>query len=335
MNKPTKAPDEDQLFQQLKQIILGEEKEQLNQVTETLEEKPQLSKKVSPIIEEHLEQLRNNFPAQYKELVGLLIDQKLETVKSDIVELSHLLNDKDQLSEKVSPIIQQHLDFFTKNFPDEFKKAVNEMMELKIKDSQQAILDVITPVLGKLIRQSITHQFQMLKENLEKTLKKTFSKQGLFSFLQRRQSVETEIILSELDKPVIEEIHVIQRDSGLLIGSASLEKNIDRDVIAGMLTAIKSFVEDAFQKEEQDLGMIEYENYKIFIQNFYSYYIATSISGSISASEKDELSSKLFDFAEKELKSIPKDIDEKTTERISSRLKQYFFDTEETEKTAS
>ena len=78
--------------------------------------------------------------------------------------------------------------------------------------------------------------------------------------------------------------------------------------------------------------MIAYENYNSFIQNFYSYYIASSISESISAKEKDELSAKLFDFAENELKSIPKDIDDKTIDRISTKLRQFFFDTQESEK---
>ena len=64
------------------------------------------------------------------------------------------------------------------------------------------------------------------------------------------------------------------------------EDNIDKDMIAGMLTAIKSFVEDAFAKEEQSLELIQYEFYNIYIQNLASYYIATVISGSFNSDFK-------------------------------------------------
>jgi hypothetical protein len=47
--------------------------------------------------------------------------------------------------------------------------------------------------------------------------------------------------LSELEKPYLEEVFVLENGSGLLIGNAALEENIDRDMVAGLLTAIKVF----------------------------------------------------------------------------------------------
>lgn len=51
------------------------------------------------------------------------------------------------------------------------------------------------------------------------------------------------------------------KESGLLIGSYSRGNIADKDMISGMLTAIKSFVEDAFSKEGQDLEDIKFENF--------------------------------------------------------------------------
>jgi len=68
--------------------------------------------------------------------------------------------------------------------------------------------------------------------------------------------------LSQLDSPEVHEVYLVQRESGLLLGSYAKEKNTDQDVIAGMLTAIKSFAEDAFNRGKEDLEMIQYENYK-------------------------------------------------------------------------
>jgi len=59
-------------------------------------------------------------------------------------------------------------------------------------------------------------------------------------------------------------------------------------MLAGMLTAIKSFVEDAFMSEEQNLETINYELYTLHIQNFYNYYITAVISGPYNATIKQK-----------------------------------------------
>ena len=61
---------------------------------------------------------------------------------------------------------------------------------------------------------------------------------------------------------------VIEQGSGIVASEYSKTQNIDQDTVAGMLTAIKSFAEDAFQAETQSLEYIEYENYHIHLQNF-------------------------------------------------------------------
>ncbi len=191
--------------------------------------------------------------------------------------------------------------------------------------------------MGKLIRKSITHQFQILKESIDNRVRSPFSGKGVFGkiFKSNKGKVkESEIILSQADPTIIEEVYVIQRNSGLLMGSASTQETLDQDVVAGMFTAIKAFVEDAFQREQEELEMIEYGNYKIYIQNFHSFYIAVAMSGSMSASEKNEISNKLYDFAESELKQIPKDIDDSLNNRISKKLNEYFFGNENILKSA-
>jgi hypothetical protein len=109
------------------------------------------------------------------------------------------------------------------------------------------------------------------------------------------------------------------------MGNFSKSETIDRDLVAGMLTAIKSFVEDAFSKKRQDLDMIEYGTYKIFIQSFHLYYIPIILDGSISTSEKQTLSAKLLDFAEEEMSSVtPDNHTEADFKQLSSKLATYF-----------
>ncbi len=106
---------------------------------------------------------------------------------------------------------------------------------------------------------------------------------------------------------------------------ASTENTIDQDVIAGMLTAIKSFVEDAFKREREDLEMIQYGTYKILLQNFYSYYIAIAISGTMSSSEREDLANELLNFATEHLNSLPTEPDGDIFKTISTALNDSFI----------
>jgi hypothetical protein len=80
-----------------------------------------------------------------------------------------------------------------------------------------------------------------------------------------------------MNQTSVEQIFVIEKGSGLIISSVSKQESIDEDMIAGMLTAIKSFVEDAFKRDLQSLELIQYELFEIHIQNFTSYYFAVVI----------------------------------------------------------
>ncbi|MEO1518820.1 MAG: cell envelope biogenesis protein OmpA [Bacteroidota bacterium] len=263
---------------------------------------------------------------------GLLLNKLKEILlredRKALEEMQNLVNDPVALSEKVSPIIEQRLLFFKQHFPKEYQQAVDKIVDHKLKESQEEILNVIYPVLGKMIRKYIAHQFQMLKDSIDQRIRSTLSTKGFWGRIKARLFgvSDTDILLSGMNSYVIEEVYVIQRDSGLLMGSASLQQTVDRDVIAGMLTAIKSFVEDAFKRERQDLEMIQYGNYNIFIQNFHSYYIAAALSGSLSTAERDGLGARMLDFAEHEL-ADHQELEDDNFSHISERLKNYFFNT--------
>ena len=255
------------------------------------------------------------------QLKDILLSKDREKIK----ELKEIIETPEKLSQRVQPLIEEQLGLFREQFPKEYEGAVNKLIEEKLESSQEEILNVIYPVLGKMIKKFITHQFQMLKDGIDQRLRKTFSTKGFWNKVKSRVFGvnESEIILSDLDKPVIEEVYAIQRDSGLLMGIGSKQETIDQDVIAGMLTAIKSFLEDAFKKESQDLEMIEYGNYKLFIHNFPTFYVAVVMSGSMSTQEKGELSDQVLDFAE-EVISDRQELNEKNFESISLALKKQF-----------
>lgn len=253
-------------------------------------------------------------------------------LKEDREELSILrqkLEDEEAFNKRITPYIEQHIDNLKMNFPDQYNAMVSDIFEAKLKDSRQEMIDMLAPSIGIMIKKFISMQFESLKEGIDNQVKNTFStKTWSNKFKSMFYGVkESDLILKEMDKYQIQEVYLIQRNSGLLFGSASMSVNLDQDVIAGMLTAIKSFAEDAFQQGAQDLDMIEYGTYKILMQNFKTYYLALAITGSLSASDKDQISNSVLAFADRRLGKSIHTIDEKIIKEYSNYLEQHFINT--------
>jgi hypothetical protein len=260
-------------------------------------------------------------------LMSQLKDILLRDDRSMLLELQRTINERELLEQKISPILEDHIEFLRKNFPKEYTLIVNKMVEQKIKSSQAEIVDAIYPVLGTMITKFINFKFQELKDSIDAQITGIKQTYNPVTWLRNRFSgvKESDIILANIDAAVLEEIFIIERNSGLLLGSATLYPAVDRDVIAGMLTAIKAFVEDAFNRDKEDLEMIQYGTYKIVVENFPSYYFAAAIKGSISTSEAGELRGKMIDFIKNTDTLHAPDTDGRKEAHVSEALDNQFI----------
>jgi hypothetical protein len=271
----------------------------------------------------------NKNQLQEMELLGHLREIILKEDREALAELRQTLHDPVWFANNAMPLIEERIEFLKHNFPREFNKSVEKIVDRRLKASQSEILDTIYPVLGTMIKKYINHQFEALKEAIDKKVKEALDTRNLW--IRIKASVfgikSSDMILSDMNKPVVEEIFVIQRDSGLLIGNAARASTVDKDAVAGMLTAIKAFVEDAFQRENEQLELISYASYKIVLHNYYSYYLAVALSGSVSAEEQETLRQKLEDFASDVLQKYQSNGNfDGIQEEISSQLEQYFME---------
>jgi hypothetical protein len=267
-------------------------------------------------------------PSKDEEVLMLqLKDILLREDRSALEELQRTFNEKQLLAEKINPIVEDHLTFLRQNFPKEYAQIVNRMVEQKLKSSQSELLDIIFPVMGKMIKKYVAYEIQMLKDSIDARMNSIFSKWGFIWWIRNRVFGlnNANMLLADVSAPVLEEIFVIQRDSGLLIGSAALHPSVNRDVVAGMLTAIKSFIEDAFEREKEDLEMIQYGTYKILIENMPTHYFAVAMSGTVSGTEGAELRDQIIDFIQHTDALRIKDIDSETQLQISQALDNQFI----------
>jgi hypothetical protein len=254
----------------------------------------------------------------------LLTDEReyVSSIQGKIEALEETLNKRNNLSEKVDPIINDKLEHFVQEIPQTLGPAITKALKEEIKNSQDAVVEALFPIIGKMIKKYIQSEMAVLTEKINAQINDTFSFKGFKRKLKAKAKgvSEVDFIIQEQFKPAIEQVMVIEKGSGLLISRYSKTQNIDAEMVAGMLTAIKSFVEDAFEKGGQDLNYIEYDTYHIHIQNFSSYYIAVVVSGPFSTIHKSRLEDKLLDFAQ----NVINQTDLNNRKNFTKKLEAYF-----------
>lgn len=246
--------------------------------------------------------------------------EEREALAQKLSELDGQLNERDQLEERVAPILSDQEAKMQRNFPALFGPQITESIKKQIKESQDEVVEVLYPIIGRMIKKYITSEIEKLSEKVDAQLEMAFSWEGWKLRIKAWISgtPQKDMVMSKLIEPKIEEIYVIERDSGILIGSYAKKESLDKDMVAGMLTAIKAFVEDAFTAERQELESIDYENFKIVIKNFKSFFISVVCSGAMNSSFKDRLDDELLDFAEKVLTKAKNDQEPKINQELVS-----------------
>ncbi len=259
-----------------------------------------------------------------KELLFTEEQEFVDSINKKVEKLTELVNHQEQLSQKVNPIVDDKLKTFIDEIPAKLGPTITETLREEIKNSQDAVVEALFPIIGKMIKKYIAHEIRLLSERISNQTKSAFSFKRWFKKSKAHATgiSDGDIAIAALGKPELLQFFVIEKESGLLITNYTPTQNqvIDEDMIAGMLTAIKSFVEDAFNGGDQNLEHIEYELYHIHIQNFASYYIAVVISGTYDTTFKDTLENKLLDFAQQHIAAN----DLKDSRIFDEKIKNYF-----------
>ncbi len=219
----------------------------------------------------------------------------IEKISERIALLEKTVNEKERLSSKVDPIIENQLEEFTKSIPTTLGPTITETLREQIRTQRDEVVDALFPILGKMIKKYIAQEMKALSEKIDSQFdfisKWKIRLKALFSGKKKK-----ELLLQQLASAKIEQVLLIEKDSGILKASYSKTKTIDEEMVSGMLTAIKSFVEDAFNQQNQSLELIEYELYQIHLQSFVTHYMAVVISGPYGLKSKNRLQDLIFDF---------------------------------------
>lgn len=230
----------------------------------------------------------------------LLRELLLEEDREKISALNQEIIAREKIAARVDPLIDEKIKDLRENFPEYFGDTITETIKIQIRDSQDEVVDALYPIMGKMVKKFIIAEITKLSENINDKVKKTFSFKGMFKRFKGRLSgvSDGDVILQDAFKPKIEEVFVIEKNSGILLGNHSTGNIANKDMVSGMLTAIKAFAEDAFSKEGQNLEDVKFETFQILLYNFKTVYVAVAASGVLNTEFKGKLTDQVNDFAE-------------------------------------
>jgi len=272
--------------------------------------------------------------SQFKKAVLHNEQSTVSLLKDEIKDFQREIDELRSYKEKAVDHKQLELHFDEKltymqeHFPDLFGEFVTRAIRVQIRESQAEVIDALYPIMGKLIGKYIRVEIEKLSQQIDMQLEKAFSLEGLWLRIKAFLSgVKYEdLILRNSQTIYLEEVFLISEGSGLLLGQYSRNSLLDSDIIAGMLTGIKQFVADAFQKDQQNLDTLGYDDYEIVVFNFQTFYIACVVKGQLLGHNKEKLYKAVLAFCEQhQVAGKVTTVDSDHFEEYSSALKAHFY----------
>lgn len=181
------------------------------------------------------------------------------------------------LSRALQESVKQDQGAIAQAIAPEMGAALKEQIRLE----QGAIVDALYPVIGDTISRYFAELLKEINEKLEQTLSyETISRK----FRARLQGVsEAELLLREATPVRVQAAFLIHKASGLVMAKAQPTNALplESELIAGMLTAIRSFVSTYVSQSGSisELHDIEYGSAQIWLETAGYCYLAVVVQG--------------------------------------------------------
>lgn len=203
-------------------------------------------------------------------------EQITSTVKAnarDIVKdvISEAMHDRQQqdgsLSKAIVPMIES-------------------AVEQSIENNKSNFITYLYPIVGSLVRKSVTVFFNGFLEKLNSLIEYSLTFKGLKWRIDawRKGIPFTRYIIKKSFIYRVEQVFFIHRDTGLLLNHVVLENSQfnDASLVSSMLTAISDFMADSFNASTEDtLDTIKTENYTLLIQAGPDALLVAAITGTV------------------------------------------------------
>jgi outer membrane protein OmpA-like peptidoglycan-associated protein len=241
-----------------------------------IESRESLLKNLVPIIDEAIQQ-RSQLDLLK---MGGAIANILPTAISHEIQ-----NSPTEIAKAIAPeiamAIQEQIRLDRDSISSTLGPEMGEAIKTQILVEKDAMVDALYPVIGSTISKYMVELVKSINEKVESA----FSFEGIKRKIRAKiQGVsEAELILQEAINYEVQAVFLIHKASGLVIREIhpSLELRLEADMLAGLLTAIRSFVNECIAPPggESELHEIEYDASKIILEVAGYCYLAVVVRG--------------------------------------------------------
>ena len=282
---------------------IAQVRDRVTQLEHRLYQPDELVQLLLPIVADLLSlKVTESREAMCQAIMPIIAEVIFERSQLDRVAMSHAIS--EILPNAISERIKNNPQDIAKAIAPEIASAISEQIRL----DRDAIIDALAPEMGAAIKQQIVLErdamvdalypvigntiakyFAEAIRSINEKVEQTFSVEGFQRKIRAKMRgvSEAELILKESTPFDIQAIFLIHNLSGLVMVDIQqsdlddLVDPIDSDMLAGMLTAIRSFANECMSRASSntELDAINYSGSKILLEVAGYCYLAVIIRG--------------------------------------------------------
>ena len=215
-------------------------------------------------------------------LKSLLLKEELEVLN----RLKEKVLSQEQFTEEVAKVLAKALKRAEKNDAN-LQKALYPPIKKGVlrafSESKQSIIDSLLPIMGTLIRKTVSNSIKKIVADINRVLEQRLSLKHLkWRWQAYKAGISyAEIVFQKTIRYQVQELFLINRNNGLLIEHAGDDDLLkDNNAISAMLTVIQDFIRDSLQSPNADLLSTEIGDKVILISTGPQAFLASIIKGS-------------------------------------------------------
>ncbi|PRM96674.1 BON domain-containing protein [Aliarcobacter cryaerophilus] len=250
---------------------------------------------------------------ELQKIKELLLKKELENfdeLKKQLDKLEFESNSSEHIKEKISPVVAT---------------AIKQ----SIKSSKNDVVDSLYPIIGSMITKYVSRTFEDMINSINNQIRNRLSFRAISRKLRAKiQGIsETELLLKESSKACIKTLFLIDKNSGVVLTTLENKNSTisEPEMVASMLTAIRSFINDWVDKNEEnkELNTIDYGGSKIIIESSSSCYLAAIVDGAITKETYKKIEEALAQIVSKygkKIRGFDGDLDNLPLDKINNIL---------------
>ncbi|MGB2927186.1 MAG: OmpA family protein [Limnothrix sp.] len=229
-------------------------------------------------------------------VISEILNRKIVESREDIIRaivpiidqviVEKTQEDKWAMIQAIANLIPGAIEQQVRNTPEDLIEALapamGEIIKQQIRLERDAMVDALYPVIGMTIAKYMQEVVQEINTRVESTLTPSGIRRKIRA--KMKGVSEAELILQESMPFQVKAVFLIHKQSGLIISAAHQEAkdaDIEGDLMAGMLTAMRSFASECVldSGKASELREIEYESFQIIMEVAGYCYLASVIKG--------------------------------------------------------